>query len=454
MLSKVMKYQLFYVDGSCGDFSFLQQSLWSMMRDTREILNKTIQYCAQSNFENRLYYEKTGQYLYKSDTVRKKERFNRIYNELKVKYTACQTGILNATIQKASKKYDKCEEEVYQGKMSLPSYKRNQPIILHSQGIKQRPPFFENGEWKIRPSLFSNDYKKKHQVKAQPLFRIKVGDNTQRSILEAIASGRYGVGESQLVYKKKKWFLYLTYQFEPEDNRLDPEKVLGVDLGVAYVLYASSKDSFGRFSISGEESHIKPDGRKERVNVLDYAEKLEQNTWDRQKQARYCGEGRIGHGTKKRLEPVYQAGSRLANHRDTLNHRWSKALVDYAVKNGFGIIQMEDLSGIKEDTGFPKRLRHWTYFDLQSKIQYKAEEKGVKVIKVNSQYTSQRCSKCGYIDSKNRPEQKKFHCLKCGFETNADFNASQNLSIKEIDKIIAKEMKKKKREHAADTEEG
>ena len=83
------------------------------------------------------------------------------------------------------------------------------------------------------------------------------------------------------------------------------------------------------------------------------------------------------------MEPVYRAGSRLANHRDTLNHRWSRALVNFAVKNGFGTIQMEDLSGIKEDTGFPKRLRHWTYYDLQQKITYKAAEKGITVMKVN-----------------------------------------------------------------------
>ena len=453
MLSRVMKYQLSYVDGSCGDFSFLQQSLWSIMRDTREVLNKTIQYCAQWDFRDRLYYEKTGQHLSVFDETGQKRLDGYVYSRLKDSYTVCNTGILNATVQKAFKKYKRSKIDVMKGTMSLPSYKSDQPICLFSQWMKKNPPFFENSEWKIRLPLFSTAYKKEHQLKSLPLFRIRVGDHTQKSILEAIASGKYGAAESQLVYRKKKWFLYLTYCFEKEATACDPEKTLGVDLGVAYVLYASSKDRFGHFSISGEEAHVRPDGRKERTNVLDYAEKLEQNTWDRQKQARYCGEGRIGHGTKKRLEPVYQAGSRLANHMDTLNHRWSKALVDYAVKNGFGTIQMEDLSEIKEDTGFPRRMRHWTYYNLQQKIEYKAEEKGIAVIYVNPQYTSQRCSKCGYIDSKNRPEQKRFHCLKCGYEVNADFNASQNLSIRGIDRIIQKELMKKKRETEADTKE-
>ena len=140
------------------------------------------------------------------------------------------------------------------------------------------------------------------------------------------------------------------------------------------------------------------------------------------------------------MTDVYKAEDRIANYRDTINHRYSKALIDYAVKHQFGVIQMEDLSGIKTQETFPKFLRHWTYYDLQSKIEAKAVEQGITVRKVKPRYTSQRCSKCGYIDAGNRPNQENFSCLKCGFHTNADFNASLNLSIKDIDKIIDKEI--------------
>ena len=99
---------------------------------------------------------------------------------------------------------------------------------------------------------------------------------------------------------------------------------------------------------------------------------------------------------------------------------------------------MEDLTGIKSDNDFPKRLQHWTYYDLQAKIENKAKEHGIKVIKINPQYTSKRCSKCGNIDLENRKKQDLFKCTSCGFECNADFNASQNLSIKDIAQIIIK----------------
>ena len=150
-----------------------------------------------------------------------------------------------------------------------------------------------------------------------------------------------------------------------------------------------------------------------------------------------CGEGRIGHGTKTRVSAVYQQKDKIANFRDTINHRYSKAVIDFALKHQCGVIQMEDLSGIKTDTDFPKFLRHWTYYDLQSKIEAKAKENGIAVVKIKPEYTSQRCSRCGNIDPDNRKTQADFRCTSCGFHANADYNASQNIAIKNISEIIS-----------------
>ena len=122
------------------------------------------------------------------------------------------------------------------------------------------------------------------------------------------------------------------------------------------------------------------------------------------------------------------------------------------MKNGYGTIQMEDLTAIKDtskeeskEEAYEKHrlLQHWTYYDLQQKIIYKAKEHGIEVVKVDPKYTSQRCSKCGHISPLNRKTQADFKCVSCGYACNADFNASQNLSIKNIDKIIEKTTKKK-----------
>ncbi|MEO1954565.1 MAG: transposase [Campylobacterales bacterium] len=60
-------------------------------------------------------------------------------------------------------------------------------------------------------------------------------------------------------------------------------------------------------------------------------------------------------------------------------------------------------------------------------LEYKLKRNGGELIKVNPQYTSQKCSSCGHISQENRKVQAKFKCIQCGFEANADYNASLNI---------------------------
>ena len=52
---------------------------------------------------------------------------------------------------------------------------------------------------------------------------------------------------------------------------------------------------------------------------------------------------------------------------------------------------------------------------------------GITISLTNAEYTSQQCSKCGYIHKDNRKTQEKFKCIHCGYEENADLNASINI---------------------------
>lgn len=419
LLAKVMKYELQYLDG-CGEFRKMQEQIWQLQRQTRDILNRTIQIAFHWDYLNRENYEKTGEYLDLNKETGYKTLDGYVYNQLKAPHENMAASNLNATIQKAWSKYKSSKTDILRGSVSVPSYKKDQPLMIDKKAVKL-------SENEAAPTaeltLFSGRYKKEHGFSGNVRFCLVIKDGTQRTIFQKLLNGEYGLGGCQLIYDRHKWFLLMTYRFSPQQQELDPDKILGVDLGECYAIYASSTAEYGSLKIDGG-------------NVTAYAKKLEARRRSLQRQAVVCGEGRIGHGTKTRVGDVFKAQDRIANFRATENHRYSKALVEYAVKHGFGTIQMEDLSGIKEDTKFPKFLRHWTYYDLQTKIEAKAKEQGIKVIKVNPQDTSQRCSKCGNIDRANRPRQERFCCTSCGFTANADFNASQNLSIKGIDKII------------------
>lgn len=70
---------------------------------------------------------------------------------------------------------------------------------------------------------------------------------------------------------------------------------------------------------------------------------------------------------------------------------------------------------------FPNRL-------VQDLISEKCKLNGVHFTLQNSSFRSQRCSCCGYVDSNNR-KGKSFSCKHCGFQADADYNASCNHEI-------------------------
>ena len=425
-ITKTMKYQIHYIDG-CGDFHNMQKELWDLQKITRQILNKTATECYLWWERSDQYYRDTGENINIKAQTGYKTLDGHIYNILKVEYgqKLASTSVIT-TIQSAYKKMNDAKKDIKSGIMSIPMYRSDQPILIPAaECLLLSDP--EHG-FCIRCALFSQNYKDEHEYERKVRFKIVVNDNTQRSIFEHVLTGKYKHGQCSIVYEKKKWFLLLTYQFVPEETALDPEKILGVDLGCVYALYASSKGNRGTFKIAGDEA-------------INFIKRIEARKHSRQLQGTYCGDGRIGHGTKTRVQPVYNDRALISNFQDTINHRYSKALIDYAKKNGYGTIQMEDLSGIKEAQQYPNYLQHWTYYDLQLKIQYKAKEAGIEFVKVTPKYTSQRCSHCGNIDEANRPKQDVFRCTVCGYERNADYNASQNLSIKGIDRIIDDQLK-------------
>lgn len=429
VISKVMKFELRYKSG-CVDFHTMQKELWELQREVRKVLNRTIQICYHWDYESYQHYLATGAYkdLFKETGYKRIDgyAYDEIKNEMG-KDLHLSSSNFCAAVQIGWKKYVDSKQDVMLGAMSLPSFREDQPIPVSPKSIKL--PAVYTKDPVISISLFSNGYKLAGSVD-NISFGVVLGDGTQRAIFERLVNGQYKLGRSQIKYIRPKddspkWMLYVTYSFVAAKQNLDPGKVLGVQMGEVYAIYASSKGQRGSLRIDGGE-------------VTAFASRIEARVRDMQHQTVNCGNGRVGHGTKTRVAPAYKMRNKVANFRDTINHRYSHKVVEYAVQNGYGVIQMEDLSGIKQDgkEELKKKLRHWTYYDLQDKICQKAQAMGISVVKINPAYTSLRCSACGHISEDNRKSQADFHCVSCGKDMNADFNASQNISIPDIETII------------------
>lgn len=434
-MNKIIKYQIISISEEIN-YKDVFKELFQLQCDTRDIKNKTVQHCWEYNNFSSDYKKEHGSYPdnveilgYKGKTAIQ----NYANNKLKTEYIKFYSGNLASTIATACKRFDNDKKDIMKGVKSVPSFNKEQPIEIHNNALNLEYNKDKN-EWIVNISLFSREYKNELNISKCSLpFKLLISDNSQKVILERCLDNVYKISASQLKFHKNKWFLYLNYSFKNELNyELNPDNVMGIDMGIVYPVYMAFNYCKDRYKING--------GEIDRFRL-----QIENRKKLKQEQGKYCGDGRIGHGVKTRTNPIYIDENKISNFRDTINHKYSKYVVDMAVKHNCGLIQMEDLTGISKDNTF---LKNWSYFDLQTKITYKANEKGIMIKKVNPKYTSQRCSKCGYIDTKNRPKEEKgqayFKCIKCGFQCNADYNSGRNLSTPNIDTIIENTLKEQK----------
>ena len=132
-------------------------------------------------------------------------------------------------------------------------------------------------------------------------------------------------------------------------------------------------------------------------------------------------------GTRSAHRKLQRVSGRERRFVLNTNHCISKEIVN----KSFDVFALENLGVSKKKKSgkrFNRMLGGWSYAELQLFIQYKAESKGKCVVLVNPRYTSQRCSKCGFVHKQNR-RGLGFRCGNCGFSLNADLNASRNIGV-------------------------
>ena len=331
---------------------------------------------------------------------------------------------LNQNITSTYKAYSK---EVEYGSRTIPNFKKGIPapfpIKYHGQLlIKRRDDgsiyirFPKGLEWDLD---FGRDR------------------SNNREIVERVLSGQYDVGNSSIQEaKNKKRFLLLVVKIPKENRALNPDRIVGVDLGINTPLCAALNDNqYGGMSIGSRELFLKM-----RMRMSAQKRELQRNL-------RHSTNG--GHGRKQKLQALERLEGKERNWVHLQNHIFSKTLIEYALKNDAGVIQMERLTGFgrdkfeEVDDGYKFILRYWSFFELQTMIEYKANAAGIEVRYVNPYHTSQTCSFCGHYEKGQRVNQSTFICKNPDCEKgkgkkrkdgtfegiNADWNAARNIAF-------------------------
>jgi len=131
-------------------------------------------------------------------------------------------------------------------------------------------------------------------------------------------------------------------------------------------------------------------------------------------------------GTRSAKRKLKEISGREQRFVRDVNHIVSKSIVNSKAT----VFAIEDLrigKSKRKGKNLNRSLNRWSFGQFRQFLAYKSEALGKHLIEVNPMYTSQRCSKCGTIEKENR-KKSRFKCLKCGFELDADLNASRNIA--------------------------
>jgi len=300
------------------------------------------------------------------------------------------------------------KKEVNRGERSIRSFRRNQPIPFQKTTFTN---FTEEGfTWC------------KHD------FSLRYGRDRSgnRLIVQRILAGEYEMKDSSFQFLKKKLFLNLVVDIPAQEKELDPDIIVGVDLGLKFPAYAAVLNGPQRKAIGSVEDFLNV-----RLRIQNQRRLLQRNLKFTQG----------GKGRKKKLKRLETLTKRERNFIKTMNHRISREVVDFAVSAKAGTIAMEDLSGFGGDPKKDFFLRNWSYYELQQYIEYKAQTAGINVLKVDPAYTSLICAECGAQNEGDYdPHSATFicsnhECTAHNKKVHGDYNAALNIAARLIEKL-------------------
>lgn len=223
----------------------------------------------------------------------------------------------------------------------------------------------------------------------------------------------------QIKREGRRWYALIGVAVTVSEIHQVPDTIVGLDAGVRHHLTLSTGETLENLRLANRHA-----GRVRRAQ-------------------RKVARARKGSkGRRRAKDALGKAKRNEANARNTRAHQISATLT-----RRFATIVVEDLqlanmvrsarrtntdprTNVTQKRGLNRSLLDVAIGDLYSKLDYKAERAGGRVIRVNPRNTSQTCSGCSVIVPKTLSQRR--HVCTCGVDLDRDHNAALNVLHKGV----------------------
>ncbi len=220
---------------------------------------------------------------------------------------------------------------------------------------------------------------------------------------------------------KRNGVWWLTLSFD-EDVPLQTEvsaPLVGVDVGIAHFITTSTNKEYGSFHGKMARQH-KRDREKRR----------------RKAKLRACLEKK-GVSKDKLPSTSSETSQRLSRHvKQEINRAVNELIKDHAdarlIYEDLNVASMRFHARSMNAYLYASQLGH-----IPEQLAWATAKQGMAAHTVRAAYSSQECSRCHFVDRANRPTQKTFKCVVCGYQDHADHKAAVTLAGRWGDRELA-----------------
>jgi len=228
------------------------------------------------------------------------------------------------------------------------------------------------------------------------------------------------INTSTALHKRRGvWWLTLSFD-EDVPQKTGPEApCVGVDVGIANFITTSTGKTYGSFQGNLAKKHQRDREKRRRKAKL-----------------RACLDKK-GVPKQQLPTPSSATGQRLGRQvRQEINRAVNEMLADNSdariVYEELNVASMRFKARAMNAYLYASNLGH-----IPEQLAWATARRGMAAHTVKAAYSSQECAHCHYVDRANRPDQKTFRCVVCGYEDHADHNASVNLAGRWGDQELA-----------------
>lgn len=200
-----------------------------------------------------------------------------------------------------------------------------------------------------------------------------------------------------------RWFVALQVEVEHPDPKPKEGAVLGIDLGVKYLMVLSDGTVF------------------ENPKALDAAQ--QQLARAQRTVARRCPGSA---NRRKAVRRVARLHYRIACIRDDALHQATSAVM--AKQPSVIGIESLNVAGMVKNHCLARSIADASLAELGRQLEYKAKWNGIEIVKAGPWFPSSKlCSACGVVKAVFELQERTYTCAECGSSLDRDLNAAINL---------------------------